>query len=256
MAKTIVITGAGVGLGRAMARRFASDGDTVILLGRTLGTVQAVADEVGGGAFAVACDVGSPDSVRAAFATIAARHPKIDVLINNAAVYEPFLIAEASDEQILAPLLTNFAGPIYCARAAIAMMESGGHIINISSESVTVTFPMLSLYQSSKAGLERFSESLAAELAESGIRVSTVRAGPMYEAGKTSNWEPEAAKRFGMACMKAGLDTRNRPVTHVDSVTHVMRAVVDVADDIQLSTVIIEARRSGPTVSQILDQKF
>jgi meso-butanediol dehydrogenase / (S,S)-butanediol dehydrogenase / diacetyl reductase len=255
VAKTIVITGAGVGLGRELARRFARDGETVILLGRTLSKVQAVADEIGGAAFAVACDVAAPDSVRAAFAIIAARHPKIDVLINNAALYEPFTVAEATDAQILAPLLTNFAGPVYTARAAIPMMEAGGHIINVSSESVTVTFPMLSLYQSSKAGLERFSESLARELEETGIRVTTVRAGPMYEEGRTSNWEPEAAMRFGMACKKAGLDLTTRPVTHFKSVSDVFRAVIDLAPDIQLSTVVIEARRSGPVVAQILNKE-
>ena len=80
MGKTIVITGAGVGLGRALARRFAKEGETVILLGRTLSKVQAVADELGEPAFAVQCDVGVPDSVRTAFAAIAERHPKIDVL--------------------------------------------------------------------------------------------------------------------------------------------------------------------------------
>jgi NAD(P)-dependent dehydrogenase (short-subunit alcohol dehydrogenase family) len=255
VAKTIVITGAGVGLGRELARRFARDGETVILLGRTLSKVQAVADDIGGTAFAVECDVTSPDSVRAAFAAVAARHSKIDVLINNAAIYEPFMIAEASDAQILNPLLTNFAGPIFCARAAIPMMAAGGHIINVSSESVTITFPMLSLYQSSKAGLERFSESLARELEEPGIRVTTVRAGPMYEEGKTSNWEPEAAMRFGMACREAGLDLMTRPVTHFKSVTDVFRAVIDLAPDIQLSTVVIESRRGGPVVAEILNKE-
>ena len=68
MAKTIVITGAGDGLGRALARRFARDGETVILLGRTLAKVQAVADELGAPAIAIQCDVAVGDSVRDAFA--------------------------------------------------------------------------------------------------------------------------------------------------------------------------------------------
>ena len=60
MKKTIVITGAGVGLGRALARRFAADGDAVILLGRMLSKVEAAAAEIGAGAMALACDVASP----------------------------------------------------------------------------------------------------------------------------------------------------------------------------------------------------
>lgn len=243
MAKIIVITGAGDGLGRTLARRFVADGDSVVLLGRTLSKVQAVAEELGAAAMAVACDVSSPDSVRAAFAEIAKRHPKIDVLINNAAVYEPFTVVEATDAQISGTLLTNLAGPIYCARAAIPMMDRGGHIINISSESMTVPFPMMSLYQASKAGLERFTTSLAQELQPLGIRVTTVRAGQMAEEGRSSNWAPEVAMRFGQACLAAGLDPRSRPISHFRSVAEVFRAVIDMPADVQLETVVVAARK-------------
>ena len=84
MSKIIVITGAGKGLGRALARRFAADGEQVVLLGRTLATLEKVAAEIGPRAMPIACDVGSADSVRAAFAAIAKRHPTFHVLINNA----------------------------------------------------------------------------------------------------------------------------------------------------------------------------
>ncbi|MFA7585658.1 MAG: SDR family oxidoreductase [Novosphingobium sp.] len=243
MGKTIVITGAGLGLGRALARRFAKEGETVILLGRTLAKVQALAEELGEPAMALECDVGSADSVRTAFATIAARHPAIDVLINNAAVYEPFLVADATDEQILAPALTNFAGPIFTSRAAIPMMGKGAYILNVTSESVALEFPMLSLYQSTKAGLERFSQSLQKELAPSGIRVSTVRAGPMYEEGKDSGWSQEIAIQFYQRCLAAGIDMRARPISHVDNVTHVFRALLDLPADVSVPHVSIEGWR-------------
>lgn len=243
MGKTIVITGAGIGLGRAIARRFASEGETVVLLGRTFSKVQALADELGEPAFAVECDVGSADSVRAAFAKIAERHPKIDVLINNAAVYEPFMVANATDEQILSITNTNFAGPIFCCRAAIPMMESGGYVINVSSESVALEFPMLSLYQSTKAGLERFTESLSKELEPAGIRVTTVRAGPMYEEGKGSSWDPTIAGQFYQLCVAAGIDLRARPVSHVNSVTNVFRALLDLPADVRITHASVEARR-------------
>ncbi len=242
MGKTIVITGAGIGLGRAIARRFAGEGETVILLGRTFSKVQALAEELGAPAFAVECDVSSADSVRAAFAAIAERHAKIDVLINNAAIYEPFLVANATDEQILGPTLTNFAGPIFCSRAAIPMMEKGGYIINVSSESVASEFPMLSLYQSSKAGMERFTQSLSKELEQSGIRVTTVRAGPMMEEGKGSSWDPAIAMQFYQACLATGMDMRTRPISHVNSVTCVFRALLDLPADVRLTHVSVEAR--------------
>ena len=242
MAKVIVITGAGAGLGRALARRFAADGETVVLLGRNADKVQKVAAEIGERALALGCDVASPDSVRAAFTRIAERHPRIDVLINNAAVFEPFLIAEASDDQILKSVTTNLAGPILCARSAIPLMGKGGHIINVSSESVGMLFPHLVMYQSSKAGLERFSQGLHHELEPKGIRVTTVRAGQMMEAGKTWEVDPQAAMRFAQACMAAGLNLRERPISQYTSVTNIFRAVIDLPPDLHAQTVFLHAR--------------
>jgi meso-butanediol dehydrogenase / (S,S)-butanediol dehydrogenase / diacetyl reductase len=243
VAKVIVITGAGVGLGRALARRFAADGESVVLLGRTLAKVEAAAAEIGERAMAAACDVGSPDSVRAAFAAIAARHPRIDVLINNAALFEPFLIAEASDAQLLDIVGTNLTGPMLCARAAIPMMGRGGHIINVSSESVGMVFPHLVVYQSSKAGLERFSEGLHHELEPSGIRVTSVRAGQMFEPGKVWNIDPAAAVAFQKATAAIGLNLRERPISQFHSITNVFRALLDLPPDVTVQNVRLHARK-------------
>lgn len=243
MSRTIVITGAGIGLGRALARRCTAAGDNVVLLGRTASRIEALAAELGASALGVACDVASADSVRAAFAAIAERHPAIDVLINNAAIYEPFTIAEATDAQVTDPLMINLAGPIYCARAAIPMMRAGGHIINVTSESVTLPIPMLGVYAASKAGLERLSVSLSQELAPSGIRVTVVRAGQMMEEGKTTGWDPAIAMRFGQACIAAGIDVRSRPISHVNSVVDAFLAIINMPADVQMEHVSLIARR-------------
>lgn len=242
MSKVIVITGAGAGLGRALGRRFAADGESVVLLGRNLEKVQAVATQIGERALALGCDVTSPDSVRAAFAKLAERHPRIDVLINNAAIYEPFLIEEATDNQILKAIATNLTGPILCARSAIALMGKGSHIINVSSESVGMLFPHLVMYQTSKAGLERFSQGLHHELEPKGIRVTTVRAGQMMDADKTWDIEPAVAMRFMQATMAVGLNLRERPITHYTSVTNIFRAVIDLPPDLHAQTVMLHAR--------------
>ena len=242
MSKIIVITGAAAGLGRALARRFATDGESVILLGRTAEKVRKVASQIGERALAIGCDVTSPDSVRAAFAQIAERHPRIDVLINNAAVYQPFLIAEATDEQILSSVATNLAGPIFCARAAIALMGRGSHIINVTSESIGMLYPHLVMYQSSKAGLERFSQGLYHELEPKGIRVTTVRAGQMMDADKTWDVDPQAAVRFAQACMAAGLNLRERPISQYTSVTDAFRSLIDLPQDLHAQTVYLHAR--------------
>lgn len=244
MSKVIVITGAGVGLGRALARRFATDGDNVVLLGRTLDKVQAAAREIGERALAIHCDVASPSSVKAAFAQLAERHARIDVLINNAAVYEPFLVAEATDEQIMQPLLTNLAGAALCARSAIPLMQRGSHIINVSSESVELLhLPHMVMYQCSKAGLERFTAGLQRELEPSGIRVTAVRAGSMYEEGKTFKADMNALVRFHKAAAEAGIHLRERPISHFNSATQVFRALIDLPEDLQTLTVTLAARR-------------
>src|SRR6266702_933063 len=218
MGRCIAITGAGSGLGRALARSLASDGNTIILLGRTRATLDVVVTELGPSCYASACDVASADSVRAAFAASAERHPKVDILINNAAVYRPFFVKDATDAQISVAVMTNFAGPIYCSRAVIPMMQRGSHIINISSETVGLPHAMFSLYQSSKAGLERFTEALHAELEPDGIRVTLVRAGQMVDADSKSPADGEVARRFAEENLKRGLDLRTRPISTFSSV--------------------------------------
>ncbi len=241
MPKTIVITGAGAGLGRALARRFAADGDTVVLLGRTVAKVEAAAAEIGDRAMAVGCDVSSPDAVRAAFGAIAEQHPRIDVLINNAAIFEPFRLVDASDEQIVGAVATNLAGPMLCARAAIPMMGKGGHIINVSSEAIEVGLPHLSVYRSTKAGLEQFSAALYRELEADGIRVSNVRAGQMFEEGKTWDVDIEAAMQFREAAMTVGLDVASRPIAQFASVTGIFRTLIDLPPDLHAVNVNLHA---------------
>lgn len=243
MSKIIVITGAGVGLGRALARRFVAEGHAVVLLGRTASKVEEVSADLGERALAMGCDVSSPDSVRGAFAAIAKRHPRIDVLINNAAVFEPFLVAEASDAQILQAIGTNLVGPILCTRAAIPMMARGSHIINVSSESVKLPFPHLLVYQSAKAGLERFSEGLHTELEPGGIRVTTVRAGQMYEEGKVWNADPQAQMRFAQAALAAGINLRERPIAQFSSVTNIFSALIDLPADLTATHISLHARK-------------
>lgn len=243
--KVIAITGANGGLGRALAQFFAEGGDNVVLLGRKFDKVKEVADAIGERALAVACDVGVPASVRAAFETIAKTHPKIDVLINNAAIFQPFTIEEASDDQIMGAVLANLAGPILCARSAIPMLNRGGHIINISSESVVVPFPHLGVYQATKAGVECFAEHLHRELEDKGIRVSVVRAGQMYGPGMSVEMEPAAAQRFGMEAMKRGLNLRERGITQYQSTLNVFRTLVDLPGDIHVGMVQYQSRVPG-----------
>lgn len=244
MTKTIVITGAGDGLGRALARRFSADGDRLILLGRTFEKVAAVAEELGGNSFAVHCDVSSPASVRAAFGEIAGKCDRIDALINNAALYDPFTLAEASDEQVISMVNTNLTGPVLCSREALPLLRGGGKIVNVSSESVGLKFAMQWLYTGTKVGLEYVSSMLDRELASQGIRVTSVRCGQMYDESKTgSSWPIELAKRFMEENAKVGIDFRNRPLSHYKSVAEIFRSVIDAPSDLHVGHVEINGDR-------------
>lgn len=243
-AKVVAITGANGGLGRALARRFAADGEHVLLLGRSLAKVQSVAETLGERALAIACDVTSPESVRAAFEQISKVHPNIDVLINNAAIFQPVLLEEATDAQIMNTVLTNLAGPILCTRAAVPVLNSGGHIINLSSESVVEAFPHLTLYQATKAGLENFSNHLNRELEEKGIRVTVVRAGQMVGEGTSAEMDPVAGQRFFEAAGKRGLNLMTRGMSQYQSTTQLFRMLVDLPPDVHVGTVMFQGRVS------------
>ena len=241
--KVVVITGANGGLGQALARSLVADGEKVVLLGRSLAKVKEVADEIGGEALPVECDVSSPDSVRAAFAAIASAHRRIDVLINNAATFAPYLIEEASDEQILGSVLTNLAGPMLTARSAIPLLDGGGLIINISSESIDSRLPHMIGYQSTKAGVENLGRHLHAELKDRGIRVTTVRAGAMVGPGQTPQVAGDAGLRFFQEAIKRGANPMDGGLTQYSSTLQTFRTIINAPADLHFGLVTLEARK-------------
>ncbi len=243
MSKVIVITGAGSGLGRALARRLVKDGDTVYLIGRTLSKLETVAAELGERAIAVQCDIGKPDSVREAFAAIAGTHPAIDVLINNAARIDYATLGGASDEHIVETVNTNLLGTLLCSRAAINMMGRGGHIINVSSEAVDAPYPHHVVYQATKGGIETASRHLQDELEPQGIRVTVVRAGPMMDQDSAMQASDEAVQGFYQACQERGIDFSTLGISQFGSTEWLFRALIDMPADMHVDTVRFSGRR-------------
>jgi 3-oxoacyl-[acyl-carrier protein] reductase len=179
--KVAVVTGASKGIGEAIARRLCVEGASVALLARSADLLTALANDLGvNRAVAIPCNIANPDDVRAAFAAIGKRFGAIDILVNNAGLIGMSLLADASDQSITDMVSTNLLGTFFCSREAIALMKEsgGGHIVNISSRSVELARPYLSVYSATKAGLEVFTRTLAAELRPDHISVSTIRVGP------------------------------------------------------------------------------
>jgi meso-butanediol dehydrogenase/(S,S)-butanediol dehydrogenase/diacetyl reductase len=242
MSKVIVITGAGSGLGKALAVRFASDGDQVVLLGRTAEKVQGVAAAIGKLATAIVCDVSATESVRQAFVAIATKFAKIDVLINNAAYVHRVPFDDATDEQIFHSFATNTMGPAYCSRQALPLLKRGGYILNVSSGAVDNNYPGYALYAASKAGMERLSMGLYEELQPKDICVTYVRCGQMVE--KIGSWEDldPNVKRMMDEAIKMGQDPRARPSSTFSSVADMFRILIDMPADLRSPAITLKPR--------------
>ena len=193
--KIAVVTGASSGSGLGIARRFVEEGATVLLLARGGERLARTATDLGPGAVPFITDVGDPGSVGRTFAEVGERFGRLDILVNNAAVYRPCRVELLSDLDIEQQMRTNFAGPVYTCRAAIPLLRAagGGDIVNTSSESTLHPFPMLSMYVATKAALEAFALVLTQEVRDDDIRVTTVIQGAANGAGNGSTgWEWDA----------------------------------------------------------------
>lgn len=178
--QTAVVTGAGKGIGAAIARELSRLGASTVLCGRTLAqlesTAQSIADE-GGKYEIVPCDVTSLESVEAAARRVETAFGRLDILVNNAGVGgfggPLHQLAPESWEQILN---TNLRGVFYMTRAfaPLMMRARSGHIINISSLAGKNALPNGAAYAASKWGLNGLSYSLAEELRGFNIRVAVI----------------------------------------------------------------------------------
>jgi NAD(P)-dependent dehydrogenase (short-subunit alcohol dehydrogenase family) len=169
--KTALITGGGRGIGRAIALTFAQHGARVAVAARTREQVESVAQEIGGDALALVCDVANPVNVAEIFADV-----KPDILVNNAGIAESATLANTTDELWHRHLAINLSGTFYCTRAALpAMLEKRwGRIINIASIAAKTGAPYIAAYAASKHGVLGLTRVIALEAAASGITVNAI----------------------------------------------------------------------------------
>lgn len=175
-----LVTGAGRGIGAAIARKLASLGATVVLCGRSRPPLDETAGaiaETGGRAEVAPCDVTDHDAVHSVASMVERRFKRLDVLVNNAGIGGfggPLHTLPPGDWD--AVLNTNLRGVFFCIRSFAPMMirASTGHIINISSLAGKNALPNGAAYAASKWGLNGLSYSVAEELRVHNIRVSVV----------------------------------------------------------------------------------
>lgn len=203
--RVVIITGAGQGIGRELARQYGAAGAVAVVADLQLEKAQKVTDEVrqsGGRALAVKVDIGDRASVDAMVDAIAHEYGRVDVLVNNAAIFatlqkRPFdQIPAAEWEQVMR---VNVSGVFHCVCAVAPLMRrtGWGRIVNISSDAVRLGVANYLHYVASKSALIGMTASLARELGPDGITVNCIRPGGVAtEVDRTVN--PTAERRQQM----------------------------------------------------------
>ena len=171
--KVAVVTGAGRGIGRAIAERYAAEGARVCVVDIDGDNAAAVADAIGG--VAVQADVGRSEDVDRIIATTLDAHGRLDVMLNNAGIVRDAVrhVLEADEAWWDAILTANLKGHFLCSLAAAKVMvrQGGGTIITMSSGGASRAHRGMVAYDASKGGIEAMTRALALDLAPYGIRV-------------------------------------------------------------------------------------
>jgi NAD(P)-dependent dehydrogenase (short-subunit alcohol dehydrogenase family) len=186
-----VVTGAGRGLGRAIARQLADDGFEVVCADIDASTAARTAAEVGGRAYA--CDVADPAAVHA----FAEQAGPVDALVNNAGIWRFGPLLGHAEEDAEAVLRVNLLGTVHCCQAIVPLMAArgGGAIVNLSSAAATTRSPGIGLYPASKGAIETLTKQMALEWGPLGVRVNAVAPGLIVTEGTAANYEGEAGER-------------------------------------------------------------
>jgi NAD(P)-dependent dehydrogenase (short-subunit alcohol dehydrogenase family) len=182
--KVAIVTGAGSGIGRACALRFAAEGASVVVADVRADAAEAVAKEIaraGGVATALGTDVSRREDVDALVREAVGRYGRLDVLVNNAAAPLPGSVAETSDESWRAVQATTLDGTFFGLRAALRVMASqgAGSIVNVSSGAALGGEPGLAAYAAAKAAVVNLTKTAAVENGPLGIRVNAILPGPI-----------------------------------------------------------------------------
>ncbi len=177
--KVAVVTGGTTGIGLATARLFATEGATVIATGRNPQTVAAARKELRGLAEVVQSDASDPAQVRKLFEDIGRAQGRIDVLFLNAGIAKFAPLADSSEELFDQIIQVNLKGPFLAIRAAMPLLGKGSSVIFNTSVVSERAFPNAAVYSASKAALAALARGAAVELAVRGVRVNSVRPGPI-----------------------------------------------------------------------------
>lgn len=184
--KVALVTGAGTGIGAAVARLFAAEGASVVLAGRRIELLEQVAGSLGDRATAIRADVADPAQARAAVRLAVERYGTLDVVVANAGGHGVGTVGETSDEEWQAGLRANLNTCFVTCRESLPAMSGGGSIVIVSSIAGLAAGPAAAGYVTTKHALIGLTRSLARDYGPTGIRVNCLCPGwvrtPMADA--------------------------------------------------------------------------
>lgn len=246
--KIAVITGAGMGIGKGIALRFAAEGATVIINDMTddgASTAQEIM-AAGGNAVFVAADLRSEEQVSAMFNRVQEQFGRLDILVNNAGVRGMTNVLNSTDDEWERVMSTNLKGAWYCCKHGIPLMKEngGGSIVNISSTHVMRTQKNHFPYHAAKGGLHTMTLGLSVDFGEYGIRANNVCPGfiwtPMAEQFM-SHFSNREAKEQAMLAM--------HPIGRFGTPEDVAQAALFLASDessfITGTSIVVDGGRSA-----------
>ena len=189
--ETAVITGAGQGLGRAIANRLHQDGWSIIAVDKNPETVNRTASEVGG--LAIVCDVSDRQAVMDMGAEVAEHSQDVAALVNNAGIWRYSGLLDMTEQDAREVLDTNLLGTIWCSQAIVPLMQSHGRgaIVNFSSVASIMSAAGVGIYPASKSAIETITRQTALEFAPDGIRANAVAPGMIVTESTAPNYEGE-----------------------------------------------------------------
>jgi NAD(P)-dependent dehydrogenase (short-subunit alcohol dehydrogenase family) len=202
--RTAIVTGAGSGIGRAVAVELAAQGWRVALAGRRAAQLDDTAAMIGGGALAHPCDVTDPANVARLFAATVAQWGRVDLLFNNAGISAPVVpLEDVTAEDWRAVVDVNLSGAFFCLQAAFRQMKAqdpqGGRIINNGSISATTPRPLSAPYTATKHAITGLTKSAALDGRPYGIAVGQIDIGnaasDMTEAMTWGVLQPDGTRR-------------------------------------------------------------
>ena len=180
MSRTWFITGASRGFGRHWAEAALDRGDRVAATARDVSTLEPLVAAHGDRVLPLQLDVTDRAAGQAAVVTTAEHFGRLDVVVNNAGYGHFGMVEELTEPELRAQLETNFFGAVWTTQAALPIMraQGSGHLVQVTSEGGVTAFPGIGAYHASKWALEGLTQSLAGELAGSGVAVTLVEPGP------------------------------------------------------------------------------